>query len=167
MKEKEQYFLFLLQQLLEWFLEENENRDNNFDSFTMIKVQKLLFFVSAVKNSDSDNLLNIFDKFYAMQYGPVEGEIYTFMRNTPDFVNKALYFDSQIDNVLKCKIKKSVNSLRKENTDIINYSASRLINISHKWDCWINAYSFALLQEKGAERMKNEEIIKEEYQYFK
>lgn len=142
-----------------------------------MKLQKLLFLVSAVNASDEDlGLLNIFDKFYAMQYGPVELDIYSAMVND-GFKN--LKFDKikiihgreeimnmQCDNESLNTIKKSVEALKNINKYIINYSATQLINITHKWDCWNNAMEYAHFCNKNSEIINNADIVKDTNKYY-
>lgn len=44
--------------------------------FPKLTAMKLLFLAAAPKKDGGDDLLDIFDNFYAMPYGPVESDVY-------------------------------------------------------------------------------------------
>lgn len=83
---KKQAFEYLLNGLLQWF--SNGELYKNSNSFSRVKVLKLLFFVAVIKDADGNDLLDIFDKFYAMPHGPVESDIYNYMsRDELDYIH--------------------------------------------------------------------------------
>lgn len=47
--------------------------------FPKLTAMKLLFLAAAPKKDRGDDLLDIFDNFYAMPYGPVESDVYNAM----------------------------------------------------------------------------------------
>lgn len=48
--------------------------------FPKLTAMKLLFLAAAPKKDGGDDLLDIFDNFYAMPYGPVESDVYNYIR---------------------------------------------------------------------------------------
>lgn len=50
--------------------------------FPKLTAMKLLFLAAAPKKDGGDDLLDIFDNFYAMPYGPVESDVYNAFRKT-------------------------------------------------------------------------------------
>lgn len=168
-------FEYILVKLIEWY-SKMEPSDIKLSSLTRLKVLKLLFFVSSIKQKEGDDLLNIFDNFYAMQHGPVESDIYCCM------TNKLQYFSFEDRNI---KIKKDIDknsfailtdeqkkildtailTLKGSNNDIILYSASQLVSLSHKWESWKIAISIADILGKGSEKM-DIKLIRENEQFF-
>lgn len=50
--------------------------------FSKLQLQKLLFLAASIKATSEDHkMLDIFDQFYALMYGPVEMDIYDIMQN--------------------------------------------------------------------------------------
>ena len=72
-------FEYLMCRLIEWYKEVVSNQQYINKHFSRLTALKLLFFVSTIKDIENENkdLLDIFDKYYAMQYGPVEIDIYS------------------------------------------------------------------------------------------
>lgn len=164
---KKSAFEYLLNGLLEWF--SNVTLYKNSSSFSRVKVLKLLFFVAAIKDSKGNDLLDIFDKFYAMPHGPVESDIYNYMSRdelkyysfneiylkpkqvySVNSENLPLEIRTRIDNAIKC--------LRLENPLIINKGAFELVEISHKWIVWKNSMKIAELGGKSSSLMLVESI---------
>lgn len=180
MKNKDVFFKYIVFKLLEWHKEQIGKED--LSSFSRLKVLKLLFFVSAIKADEADNrLLIIFNNFYAMQYGPVESDIYdsivrdqyvSFFTLSNKGIIKQEHFD-EIPNIIeesdKTIIDSSLNALKRINEDIIKYAPLELVDISHKWGSWQDAINIAKMLDKGSEKMKLEKIIEDSNinDYFK
>lgn len=161
-EQKKQAFEYLVTKLIEWNDDLASQQSSN--SFTKIKVLKLLFFVSAVKDNNGNDLLDIFDNFYAMPYGPVESDIYNFMSNNElrfySFTNTYMsqvesYINTEtgLDKNISLKIDKAINSLKNSNKNIIRLSAFELVDISHKWNVWRNSMRVAELLGKSSQLM--------------
>lgn len=161
---------------MEWFKELSPGI-NSLNSFTRLKSLKLLFLVSAIKaTNDDDGLLDIFDKFYAMQHGPVESDIYnamvtskTLMFNFEERIttvkNSNVHIFDQIPSTLKMKIKACIDALRKENDSIVLYKSFDLVDITHKWESWQVALKIAHILGKRSELM-SVATIKKDLKYF-
>ena len=78
-------FEYLVFRLDEW-KKKIEKRNEKVPTFTKLRLQKILFLVCAwnVENTNR-KLLNIFDQFYALPYGPVEIDIYDAMKSNQTF----------------------------------------------------------------------------------
>ena len=65
----------------------------------------------------------------------------------------------------KKTITNSISALRAANNEIILYSASQLVNLSHRWESWKTAIAIADILGKGSEKMSIK-LIRESEQYF-
>ena len=153
-------FKYVLMKLSEWKAE-ILNRSAESVSFSVTQELKLLFFVSAIKVGDS-NLLDLFNKYYAMQFGPVESDVYNSITTSVLDISRAI----NISDSIRQRIDQSIEALRIASPSLVIKSASELVDISHRWECW--RYSFMLAQAlgKGSFRMSNE-LISQSEQFFK
>lgn len=167
MSEKILAFEYLLTQLIKW-------NGNNSSSFTRLKALKMLFFVATVKNEFGQDLLDVFDNFYALPNGPVESDIYNcitadtlvyYSFKTFSVTSKRTYDDKHINAKLKERIDLSMSHLRSLNPDIVKYSAEHLVNLSHCWTVWKNSISIANVLGKGSYKMSTALIRKSEQFY--
>lgn len=172
---KVKYFEYILVKLVDWYSTMRPD-DIELLSFTRLKVLKLLFFVSAVKQENQKDLLDIFNNFYAMQHGPVESDIYN------EITSNLIFFNFEGRNIKRTNIDinlellslsredidlldKSIAKLRNINQNIIIYSASKLVDLSHKWESWQTAIAIADILGKGSEKM-DINLIRNDKQYF-
>ncbi len=163
-------FEYFISKIIEWYDEISPNKD--ISSFTKLKVQKLLFLCSAISiSSKNKGLLDIFDQFYAMQLGPVESDIYDAMVSnrfeTISFEERSMRIIpegkidlSQIKEFIP-KIDSAISKLKDRNKDIVTYSASDLVDITHKWNSWKCAIAIASIIGKRSEKMLIENICKD------
>lgn len=169
-------FECILYQLINWY-KELRPTDTSLLSFTRLKVLKLLFFVSAIqKNEENRDLLDIFNNFYAMQHGPVESDIYKAMIDDKlphySFKSRSIYVVNDIQpqdfqelGEIHNRITTSINLLRETNENIVTYTASQLVDLSHKWESWQLAIHMANAFEKGSEPMDCK-LIRSNCQYY-
>ncbi len=177
-KEKIQAFEFVVFKLVNWYKTQNSIIDDGIFTATndlnKLKVIKLHFFVSAV-NSKSNSLLNVFDNFYAMPYGHVESDIYSNWNNF-DFYNIQNKSLTVLKNItekdfiflsyeLKAEISEAVESLKKINSELINYNSLQLVELSHKWFSWKSMFSYAKSNHRYSEYIPSS-LIKEENKTF-
>lgn len=171
-------FEYLVYRLIEWYKDYASNQQSINNHFSRLTTLKLLFFVSTIKDAENENrdLLDIFDSFCAMQYGPVEIDIYTaivkgettlytfgvheLVQTTQDYS----IFDS-LDLQCKRRIEKAILLLKEKNPKIVSYPASLLIDISHKWDAWQDAMSIASMLGRRSENMSINSI-RENRQFY-
>lgn len=71
---------YLIEKLLEWWHEKTGLTLEQENFFGKQKMMKLIFFAASVPHEDGSDLLDIFDNWYAMPYGPVESDVWDFFR---------------------------------------------------------------------------------------
>lgn len=171
-------FEYLMCRLIEWYKEVVSNQQYINKHFSRLTALKLLFFVSTIKDIENENkdLLDIFDKYYAMQYGPVEIDIYSAIVKDESRLYKfgvhelvQTSQDTTIFNSLDTqdmnRIDRAIFLLKDKNPQIISYPASRLIDISHKWGVWQNAMFIAAMFGRRCEHMPIDSI-RENRQFY-
>lgn len=171
MEDKLISFEYLLYRFMQWYEELNQINDESHHQFlrefSRLKALKLLFLVSAIKNENGNNLLYLFNNFYAMQHGPVESDIYNAMVQDSfryfRFQNRQTSFKQQTLSELEhienreC-LDNAISSLRQANSEIVSYPAMDLVEITHKWISWKSAYMVAQMLGKGSQFMPIEMI---------
>lgn len=167
-----EYLVFLLDQ---WYKEGDVKLPME---FTKLRLQKILFLAAAT-NTIADNcpLLNIFDRFYALPYGPVELDIYDAMNNNVfgniTFFEKRCdyskldeaYFDD-LDVALKADMCKAIDDLKSYKCDYLRISISDLVNITHKWTSWQVSMNLANILGARREAMSTEDICNSKIKAF-
>lgn len=171
MVDKFSSFEYLLYRFMLWYEELNHINDEAHHQFlrefSRLKSLKLLFLVSAIKDEEGNNLLSLFNNFYAMQHGPVESDIYNAMVHDTfeyfKFQNRQTSFKKQtLSDLEKIENKEcldnAISLLREANPDIVSYPAMDLVDITHKWISWKSAYMVAQMLGKGSQFMPTEMI---------
>ena len=158
--DKNKYFEAFVYELLNWYNETINNKEND---LSILKILKLLF----LSVSWDDKKLDIFDNFVAWELWPVERDIYTLLKNnsikTIQTTNKSTKIIWEKNNLDKKYIeawKEMVNYLKQKNPKLINYSASTLVDITHKWNCW------KLTKEYSISKIEKKLILSEEWYFF-
>lgn len=171
-------FEYLVSRLIEWYRNSiSSSAEVLPPHFSRLSILKLLFLTAAVKNDEikglkNQDLLGIFDKFCAMQYGPVEIDVYTaivkgytqiykFDNNSIKIIRAIGDYFNGLDASLKESIDNSIALLISKNKNIVKYSATQLVNITHKWQSWQNAMWLANLSGTRQEAMTTESIRKD------
>lgn len=169
-------FEYMLYHLMKWYQELRPNK-SPLETFTRLKSLKLLFFVSTIEASQTnDGLLDIFDNFYAMGNGPVESDIYNAMiKNTMtiyDFSDRCPRVKCKPEEVIfklnqttKEKIEHSIKVLKERNPLIILYTPFQLVELSHTRESWVVAMEIASLLGKGSAKM-DKSLMKSEDKSF-
>lgn len=143
-------------------------------SFTRLKALKMLFFTAAVKNDAGDDLLDVFDNFYALPNGPVESDIYNSITTDSltyytfsnfSFGLKEQYSEEGLNEQLRQRIDTAISTLRSKNESLISYSAEQLVVLSHYWLSWQNSIQIANALGKGSYRM-DVNTIRKNTQFF-
>lgn len=166
-------FDYFVYQLMNWYKEAFGSDVEN--DLSTLKVLKLLFFTTAVdaKKNDNTSLLDsTFDKFYALPYGHVEGDIYDAIKqkntsyNIDNYCTTGSYNESmELGVEIKTKILDCITKLKSENRDLIKMSSFDLVELSHSWYSW--RYYFNIAKSKGSYREEiPNEVIKSENKYF-
>lgn len=145
-------FEYLLSRFIEW----QASLPNPFNEipFNRVRSLKLLFLTAAI-SIDGKDILDIFDNFQAMMHGPVEYDVFKAMRNDSlanytitreGYIQKSGNVDfTSLDMNVKERIDASLTELKKVNDNLIQLEAFELVELTHKWSCWQNAYSVAEL----------------------
>ena len=163
---KKNCFEFFVLCLEKWKKEEQIT----YSPFSKLQLHKLLFLASSINSTDTNHeMLDIFNEFYALKYGPVEIEIYNFMAENTFYNIKFVGNDCITDNLCEEKlnisdadksiIQKAVNDLRSINKDYVNMTPFQLVDITHQWTAWKISYEYAELCNKKREKMTEESII--------
>ncbi len=163
-------FEYLVKKFIDWYKDASGNQDIIYATFTRLKLQKLLFLSAAINASkDNCDLLSVFSDFYAMQYGPVESDIYNAMMNNEftklSFSERYMVVQSDmsgisqdIDATIVGMIDNAIIQLRSKNEQLIKYPAFKLVEITHKWKSWQNAIDIAKVLGNGSEKMSVNDI---------
>lgn len=166
LERKRELYEYMLKGFVDWFCDKKSLALQEFNyqnDLSKLKLVKLTFFCSAIR-FDGEDLLEIFDKFYALPFGPVESELLDFhnKENIVRFkvdsarmvINSELLDRSSIDRSFlnldfdeADKIDRAVNKLKTVNPELITYSAKRLVDISHSWSSW--RYEFEAAKQQG------------------
>lgn len=174
-------FEYLVYRLTEWYKETTPITENMTSHFSRLSVLKLLFLTAAIKDDTIDDvnkkdLLGTFNKFCAMQYGPVEIDVYSAIVNDTLSIyrlsNKSIEVKRDVDqafnnlsNALRQSIDNAIHILRSKNANIIRYNATQLVNITHKWQSWQNAMWLANISGNRQSPMTIDSIRKD-MQYY-
>lgn len=171
-------FEYIIFKLVEWEKTIQPNITHPEFSFGKLKALKLLFFVASVNATRTEHkLLDIFNRFYAMTYGPVESEVYnaiqykeTYYYDIKDRItilksNSDIQIFDDLDNDIKSIINRSVDNLKNINPKIVDLPAYKLVDITHKWPVWKNAMSIANILGRRSEIMEGQDIIESEKFY--
>lgn len=136
-----QKFSYIVSKMLEEYaistwksIEIVKNWEND---LSILKIQKLLFFICTCNFA----LLGTF-KFNALPYWPVNLETYKWYKDIENLnISKKNTINNQIiwfnDQDFMNQVEVWIRNLKNHNPYIFKYDAFSLVDISHKWDCWI------------------------------
>jgi len=153
---KIQIFEAIVHLLKNWYMDSknisNIDDFNRVNDFSILKLIKLHFLITAINSNEDDTLLNEFE-FFAMPYGPVETSIYDKIKRDSNFSNFSLNnfkatFQSDkpannIDPELHNSVLKSIELIKKIEPTLILSDAGSLVELTHKWSCWIRTFKEA------------------------
>ena len=155
-------------QLFEKWRDSHEELKN--EPFPKLKAMKLLFLAAAPKEEGGDDLLDIFDNFYAMPYGPVEIDVYNAIQEDklPSFSVKYRsiepregaepYNAKRYNGKLYHRVRNAVNDLKEKNEKLVLLNAFELVEITHRWSSWDWAMNFAEFMEQLSAKMPTDSI---------
>lgn len=167
-----EYLVYLLEQ---WKLEKHPNKT---EAFTKLKLQKILFLVASVKaTNEVHTLLDVFNNFYALPYGPVEIDIYEAMNNASfnniRFIGNNCkhsltdqYF-SCLDPTLMKAMNEAIQAIKELGVDYITAPPFDLVDITHKWTSWQVAMQVAEMFGNKREPMSTDDIINSTVKAYK
>jgi len=156
MDTKIEIFETIVHKLKDWFMEENNMASiadfNSNNDFSILKLIKLHFFVTAINSNEDNTLINRFD-FFAMPYGPVETDIYKQIKISCVFSNFSIdNFNANftentpnktISEGIINSINNSITSIKEIDSSFINADAGSLVELTHKWNSWRVVYDEA------------------------
>ena len=176
-------FEYIISKLIEWYKSlKNEEPSIICSNFSKLKIFKLHFFVSAVNSQKisetqkPNDLLTVFDRFYALPYGPVEGQIYDNINDLKMYsiyndhisinenLNSSEYFRI-LDSGIRTQIDDAIKELKNTNNELVTYPPFDLVEISHKWPVWKLSYAYALRNGRRNEFMPSE-LIRASSQFY-
>lgn len=165
-------FDYMLSLFEQWYKE--EGKESNFQNCSKLSVLKLLFLTAVPKSEGGKDLLDVFNNFHALPYGPVESDIYNAIQNgqLPSYIvtersivkKKGVILPYEIEDYTR--IKDAVNALKEINKRLILLNAFSLVEITHKWESWKQSISFAKLMEMSSYKMTVESIKNDRNKYF-
>lgn len=167
-------FDYMLSLFEEWYNEENKEQNRGFENCSKLSMLKLLFLTAAPKGEGSGDLLDTFDNFCALPYGPVESDIYNAIQkdNLPSFVLTERSITKKKCDTLPynkndyLSVKNAVNALKEKNRLLILLNAFDLVEITHKWESWKRSINFAKLMDVSSYKMTVESIRNDRNKYF-
>lgn len=171
---KRDAFEYIVNKISSW---NEEAIGSKTDGLNKLKIIKLHFFICAVTgNKEKNDLLNVFDEFYALPFGHVESDIYNFINRDElryfslskrGFGFKEEVYTPQADlSPIDINLTdEAIEKLKELNPDIIKYSAFDLVELSHKWSSWISIFNYAKSLGKLSEKIPLE-IIRDEQKIF-
>lgn len=144
--------------------------------FPKLTAMKLLFLAAAPKEEGGDDLLDIFDNFYAVPYGPVEIDVYNAIQENklPSYTVNYRHIERKVDELYKPRnttvwtgrehgdlynrIRDAVNDLREKNEKLVLLNAFELVEITHRWFSWNRAMDFAEFMGQMSAKMSIDSI---------
>lgn len=168
-------FDYMLQLIEEWRINYFTSKNLTVKPLSKLIVLKLLFLIAAPKKNDGPDLLDTFNNFYALPYGPVESDIYNAIleNKIPSYIIKDRSVevkDKKVYNTkdsLCLKIKKALDDLKNINPSIISLNSFELVEITHKWDSWNRSMKFAEFMGHSSAKMLTESIRSDSNKCFK
>lgn len=164
MMDKKEATKYILLQLCNWYYDLNPSkRESGDNDLSILKSLKLIFFLCTMENDNHESLLDKgFNKFKALPLGPVETDIYDdFLTPANNYIDykKIILKNISIDNSLLMESEKKfidncIILLKKQNVNLINEGAFTLVDLTHEWQCWINAFN-----EAKSSNQKSKDIL--------
>lgn len=166
-QEKLYLFEYFVIQLNKW---KQEVRPKIDIPFSKLQLQKLLFLASTQDATiQSHPMLDMFDRFYALKYGPVELDVYEAMTHGSfEALNfgerycevhpERMAFIDSITEAQKTMVDRAIGMLKKRNPEYILKEPFELVEITHGWTVWQIAMMMADLSNSKMEKMSTADI---------
>lgn len=160
-------FDYMLHLFFQW---RNSHKELGDTKLGFMMAQRLLFLASAPKEDGGEDLLDIFDNFYAMPDGPVEADIYNVLEEDrlPLFTNKNRKFElregvepydpKRYNGELYNRVRHAVDDLRKKNEKLILLNPFEVCAITQSWYAWNIAMDFAEFMGQMSAKMSIDSI---------
>ena len=142
----------------------------NVPTFTKLRLQKILFLICAWNATDTDlRLLNVFNHFYALPYGPVEIDIYEAMNNNSfqhiNFCgNECIYEKLELSLFVGIPVEKrewvdeAIGHFKNNQCQYLTMPIFDLVEITHKWSAWKISMKIANMFGTRKEEMSIKDI---------
>lgn len=173
---KKLLFEYIVSLLCNWQKQLPSNSDSD---FTKLRLQKILFLISAWKTDiNNKGLLNIFDRFAALPYGPVELDIYDSMCGNSPFSNikfegnccKTESLENADFSSLKSNDKilaeEAISTFIQGKKNYLTCPVFDLVDITHQWTVWQVSMSIAELSGSKKEEMSTDDICSSSIKTF-
>lgn len=167
--DKNLLFEYIVYRLDEW---KKEIGSSKVSTFTKLRLQKILFLICAWNVSKNEpKLLSVFDRFYALPYGPVEMDVYEAMKDNSKFKhlrfdgNECVYKDFtdsmfvDLADDMKNYVDDAIKHFILEKRRYLTMPVFDLVDITHRWSVWYFSTIFANSQGRNMEKMSSESII--------
>lgn len=143
-KDNDLVFKYILFKYTSWADEIGDDSSNNMSS---LKFLNLVFLLST---TNPEYYYKLGFRFKAYPSGAFETSLYTALKPSKTLDNVIIknHF-SELCAEIKLNIDRSVDTLKTSNFYLIKYSASKLVDIIHKYSCWIVPYNCAIRQGKN------------------
>lgn len=175
MMDKKEATKYILLQLCNWYYDINSSKEESgANDLSILKSLKLIFFLSTIEIDKKSLITYGIDDYYALPYGHVELEIYNSFRNELNYLidnNQSNFNEIKKEIInLSSDNREFINNifyqLKKKNSNLIKYSASELVELSHKHFSWIKFFNEAKIQGRLKQKINIEVIKAEEKFYF-
>lgn len=174
--DKNLIFEYLVFRLNEWKLK-LENENVKVPAFTKLRLQKILFLACAWNVTSANiRLLSVFNKFYALPYGPVEIDIYEAMKNRSfqhicfegnicicDSLMSPMFAD--VSDEHKLYVDETIKHFMDSNFKYLSMPVFDLVELTHKWSVWQIAMQYAKLLGHNKARITSSDIIESKKSY--
>lgn len=163
-------FEYLVFRLDEW-KKNIESTGKSVPAFTKLRLQKILFLVCAWNVTKTERkLLNVFNSFCALPYGPVEMDIYEAMKSNRAFQyisfngNKCVYSNLEKslfegDDSKETKwIDEAVNFFIQDRRRYLYMPVFDLVELTHRWSAWKISMDIATILGNKKEEISVESI---------
>lgn len=144
--DKNLLFEYIVYRLEKW---KQEIGSHDVPAFTKLRLQKILFLVCAWNvSADNPKLLKVFNRFYALPYGPVEMDVYESMKHQSAFKHISFEGNNCVCQALNLSMFKELPTDMKDAVDeatdrfisdgrkYLTMPVFDLVNITHKWTAW-------------------------------
>lgn len=175
-------FEYNVSKLIEWHNEVSaETFSFELNDFSKLKCIKLHFFTC----SQNTELLKIFDNFKALPLGPVETDILEAINsnklnfysiklglNLKDGISVSASSPSEIrlkntEHILNFnEVDIGISKLKKLNSNLVLLGANELVEISHHWKSWKEAFSLAKKSKRRSHEIDADSVINEPMKYY-
>ena len=167
---KKLLFEYLVFRLDEW-KKNIESTGKSVPAFTKLRLQKILFLVCAWNATNAERkLLNVFNNFYALPYGPVEMDVYEAMKSDKAFQyisfngNKCVYSNLEKtlfkgDESKETKwVDDAVNVFVQDQRRYLYMPVFDLVELTHRWSAWKISMDIATILGNKKEEISVESI---------